>query len=128
MTVPGKDAPQVLVVEDDAHLRRSIVLILTAEGYRVREAADGEEGLNQCLHGDWACILTDTMMPRMDGFDMLRKLRELGGSVPPVILVSAAYTTPSPDELRALGIREVVPKPFAFDRLLAVIHSVIAGG
>jgi DNA-binding response OmpR family regulator len=127
VTGPEKEAPRVLVVEDDAHLRRSIVLILTAEGYRVQEAADGEEGLNRCLGGEWACVLTDTMMPRMGGFDMLRKLNERGGPMPPIILVSAAYTTPSPDELRALGIRAVVPKPFAFERLLAAIRSVTAG-
>jgi DNA-binding response OmpR family regulator len=123
----GKDALPVLVVEDDAHLRRSIVLILTAEGYRVQEAADGEEGLSRCLDGGWACILTDTMMPRLGGLDMLRKLMEMGGSVPPVILVSAAFTTPSADEMKALGIRDVVPKPFAFERLLAAIRSVTAG-
>lgn len=122
MSVP--DRPRVLVVEDDPHLRRSIALILAAEGYDPSEAADGEEGLRSCRSGGWACVLTDTMMPRVDGLEMLRRLREERVSVPPVLLVSAAYTLPPGPELAALGVCEVVPKPFAIDRLIAAVRRV----
>jgi DNA-binding response OmpR family regulator len=121
------ERPRVLVVEDDPHLRRSIALILSAEGYDPCEAADGEEGFRSCRGGGWACVLTDTMMPRVDGLEMLRRLRAEEVDLPPVLLVSAAYALPPEPELAALGVREVVPKPFAIDRLLAALRRVVPG-
>lgn len=115
------------MVEDDPHLRRSLALILSAEGYDPSEAADGEEGLRSCSGGGWACVLTDTMMPRVDGLEMLRRLRAAGVDLPPVLLVSAAYALPPESELASLGVREVVPKPFAIDRLLAALRRVVPG-
>lgn len=125
MTPPGAVPKPVLVVEDDAHLRRSLALILGSEGYRVEVAADGEEGLRRGLEGGWACILTDTMMPRMDGLEMLRRLRARAGEKAPVLLVSAAYKLPPEGELRELGVCAVVPKPFAIERLLEALQRVV---
>lgn len=119
------EGPAILVVEDDPHLRKSLLLVLAAEGYAPQEARDGEEGLKLCMEGGWACVLTDTMMPRMSGLEMLRRLAGAGVPVPPVILVSAAFDLPHEDELRALAIRQVIHKPFAFETLLAAIRAAL---
>ncbi len=113
----------VLVVEDDAHLRRVFRTLLENEGFSVVEAADGVEGLAAAQAHAPACIVTDTMMPRMDGIGMLVCLAEAGGTRP-TIIVSAVHKLPPMEELKALGVRQVFGKPFAFDQLLAAVVNL----
>ena len=67
---------RILVVEDEAPLRMALVDALTAEGYEVLEAADGETGLQLALREGPEVILLDLMLPRRDGFSVLRALRQ----------------------------------------------------
>lgn len=112
----------VLVVEDDAHIRRVLRTLLEAEGYAVTEAADGVEGLARALEAPPACLLTDHMMPRMDGLTLLRHLRARNLAVPAFIL-SAASALPPTGDARELGVVRVFPKPFDFDALLAAVRG-----
>lgn len=114
----------VLVVEDDVHLRRVFRALLEAEGFAVAEAPDGIEGLAAALQDDPACIITDTMMPRMDGIAMLERLRQLG-KTRPALIVSAVHEHPVQEDLAALGVRRVFGKPFAFDELVAEVVRLI---
>ncbi len=116
----------VLIVEDDAHIRRVLRTLLEHEGFAVREACDGLEGLNSVLAAVPACIVTDTMMPKMDGLKMLEGIVKQGISVPSIV-VSAAVGLPGMDELKALGVVEVFGKPFSFDRLIALVAQVAGG-
>lgn len=111
----------VLVVEDDAHIRRVLRTLLENEGYAVAEAADGVEGLARALEAPPACLLTDTMMPRMDGLTLLQHLKARHLSIP-AFLVSAASTLPPAEELEALGVLRVFAKPFDFDALLMAVR------
>ena len=125
----GKDKacdrrPRVLVVEDDPNLRKVMTLVLAREGYVAEGAEDGRRGLELALAKEWDCILTDTMMPRLDGPEMMRRISEGKRSAPPAILVSAAAAIPGPEELAQLGIQRVVTKPFSFDSLLRVVAEV----
>jgi len=126
---PTPHAPRfrILLVEDDAHLRKVLSLVLGREGFEVACAADGSEGLDRACADDWDLILTDTMMPRMTGIEMLERLRGQGRNAPPVIIVSAAVSRPGGEELARLGVRRVVAKPFGFDHLLGVISEVLSG-
>jgi CheY-like chemotaxis protein len=110
----------ILVVEDDAHLRRVFRTLLEGEGFSVIEAADGHEGVAAARAHSPACIVTDTMMPRMDGLGMLTQLKALGCSRP-TLIVSAVHELPPMEELRALGVEQVLGKPFAFDRFVAAV-------
>lgn len=113
----------ILVVEDDEHLRRLYRVLLGGQGYRVEEAADGEEGFRKALATLPACIISDSMMPKMDGLEMLLQLRSHHAGSPPAIFVTAVAQMPSPEEQRAAGIVEVVAKPFEFDRMIAAVRK-----
>ena len=117
---------RVLIVEDDDHLRRVLRTLMEAEGFEVEEAADGLAGLEAAGASPPDCILTDTLMPRLDGLDMLARLAKEGGGAP-AILVSAVHQLPPREALVRLGVREVFGKPFAFDALVEAVRRVIEG-
>ncbi len=117
---------RVLIVEDDAHLRRMFRALLENEGFEVREAEDGSEGLASVLREAPDCIITDTMMPRMDGLAMLRHLAAARPLIP-AILVSAAFNLPEDRQLKELGVVKVFGKPFPFDRLVEAVRLAVRG-
>jgi CheY-like chemotaxis protein len=83
----------ILVVEDDASMRRALKAKLTHEGFDVVEAVNGEEGLSLALSGHPDLILLDILMPKMTGEEMLRELRkdEWGGNVPVILLTNVTF-------------------------------------
>lgn len=110
---------RVLAVEDDAELREFYGTILREEGHQVRLARNGLEALH---HLDWApdLILLDLMLPVMDGYDFLRRLRQSPkGAHVPVLVLSAALP---PGRATLRGAQAVLRKPFDFDRLLRTIE------
>jgi CheY-like chemotaxis protein len=104
--------PRVLLVEDDAAVRRSLQLLLRAKGYDVRAyssplglAADAE-----ALRAD--CLVADLMMPDRDAVDLLADLRAAGWTGPAVLI--SGYLTPEREaRARAAGFQTVLPKPLA---------------
>ncbi len=80
----------ILVIEDEEPLRRVLKDILTVEGYAISEAKDGVEGLEMSLRENPDLILLDIVMPKMNGLDMLKKLRaeERGKEVPVIVLTN----------------------------------------
>ena len=115
---------RVLVVEDDAHTRRVLTTLLESEGFEVVAAADGLEGIAAVEAHDPACILTDSMMPRMGGLDMLAELKVRGLSRP-TIIVSAIHELPPPQQLKELAVSTVVSKPFAFEQLVKTVVELV---
>lgn len=79
---------KILIIEDDRFLRELLVQKLLKEGYELQEAADGEEGLNMAGQERPSLILLDLILPRMDGFEVLRQLKEQEGTknIPVIIL------------------------------------------
>lgn len=84
----------VLVVEDDELIRGSLVRTLKDKGLEVAEAANGKEGLEKALSGDVDLVVTDVIMPEVDGLTMLAKMREdsKGKSIPAIILSNDEQT------------------------------------
>jgi len=76
------DAKRVLVVEDDLFLRELYTDILTAEGYRVESAADGEEALQKIKAGGYDLILLDIIMPKMDGLEVMKQVQNTPPQTP----------------------------------------------
>ena len=78
----------VLIVEDEKNIVDILRFNLQREGYQTAEAYDGEEGLEKARTADPDLILLDVMLPKMNGFDVCRQLREAGSSVPVIILTA----------------------------------------
>ncbi|HWG54917.1 MAG TPA: response regulator [Gaiellaceae bacterium] len=107
------DGPLVLIVDDDDRIREYVRVNLEAEGYIVREAANAEEGLAALDEEPPDLILLDVMMPRVDGWEMLRRVQERHGvgSIP-VIMFSGKVDDRSADEATARGAQGFIGKPF----------------
>lgn len=115
---------RVLVVEDFPPLRQSITRGLREAGFAVDAATDGEEGLAFAETGAYDVVLLDVMLPRLDGFTVLRRLR--AGRCPSRILMLTAKDA-LPDRLTGLdgGADDYVVKPFAFEELLARVRALV---
>ncbi|MFQ5730449.1 MAG: response regulator transcription factor [Planctomycetaceae bacterium] len=115
---------RVLVVEDDAAIRRGIVDALQFEGYHAVEAPDGDEGLARALNGGFDLLLLDLVLPGCSGLDILREVREHSSTTPVVILTARGDET---DRVRGLkmGADDYVVKPFSVAELLARVEAVL---
>lgn len=122
-----KAAPRlVLVAEDDAHVRRLIALGLRRAGYDVAEATDGEEALARVAEVLPDVIVSDIMMPGMDGLTMLRRLRaDVRTCAVPVILLTANGATNDLVTGLDLGADDYVAKPFNMPELVARVRTKI---
>jgi DNA-binding response OmpR family regulator len=114
---------RILFVEDSERLRRSVSDGLRKAGYAVDAAADGEDGLHLARTEPYDVIILDIMLPKLDGIEVLRRLR-VAGKVMHVLMLTARDTVPD----RVLGLRagadDYLVKPFAFDELLARVEAL----
>jgi len=115
---------RVLVVEDDAAIRRGIVDALEFAHYAVKEAADGEAGLDLALSLDCDLILLDLVLPGPDGLEILRQVREARPTLPVIILTARGEEDDRVQGL-TLGADDYVVKPFSVKELLARIEAVL---
>lgn len=115
--------PQVLVVDDDAHIREVVRFALEQAGHRVTEAKDGDQALDKLSTGAFDIVVLDIMMPGTDGLDVCKKIRATGQT--PIIFLSSRD-----DELdRVLGLElgadDYISKPFSPRELVARIKAVL---
>ncbi len=114
---------RVLVVEDQAELRRAIARYLRAEGHSVDELNDGRQ-LGEYLEGDFVDVLVlDRMLPDGDAISMLQRLRREGNRTPTLILSSRDTVQDRVDGLEA-GADDYLVKPFAMEELTARLRSL----
>lgn len=123
MNAPQKPL-RVLVVDDEPAIRRLLHTSLSAEGHQVEEAADGQSALSLLGRNAIDVLVLDLGLPGMDGFEVIRRLREQGSSVPIIVLSSRADEA---GKVRALdmGADDFVTKPFGVDELLARIRAAV---
>jgi excisionase family DNA binding protein len=120
----GPGARNVLVVDDDPHLREFIRLNLERDGYSVRGAASAEEGLRALEERPPDLILLDVMMPRVDGWQMLRAVQERHGvEAIPVIMYSGKVDEAA--EAARRGARAFIGKPFDPGQLLEATKQLL---
>lgn len=118
---------RVLLVEDEARLARTLVTGLRDEQFVVDHAADGEEALWFAESGQHAAILLDLRIPKVDGLEVCRRLRQSGSRVPIVMLTAADKTEEIVHGLDA-GADDYLTKPFQFAELLARLRAVLRRG
>lgn len=114
---------KILIVDDEPEIRNFLRLYLENEGYCVEEAGNGSDALNLIEKGDISLCLLDVMMPGMDGFHVLKKIRE--SSNIPVIILSARDTDPDKILGLNLGADDYLSKPFNPLEAVARVNSNI---
>jgi len=115
---------RILVVEDDPSILRGLDLNLGAEGYKVRSARDGEEGLKIARTERPDLLIVDVMMPKLGGLELVRELRREDPDVPILILSAKGQEADKVAGL-ALGADDYVVKPFGLKELLARIDAAL---
>jgi len=119
--------PLVLVVEDDPDLGETIVSFLKDEGLDAKLARDGDQAMRLVDQAGPSAMILDLMMPRRDGFSVLRELRADGRiSHLPVIVVTAIFGLSERLYATELGAADYVTKPFELDELLERVRNVLA--
>lgn len=113
---------QVLLAEDEAPLARYIRFKLEREGFEVTVASDGGEALETSLSRDFDAVVLDVMMPVMDGFQVLKKIKEARPQLP-VILISARGQDQDIEQGMELGASFYLVKPFKPAELLSCLHK-----
>lgn len=114
---------RILVVEDAKDMNRLIVKTLTKAGYSVDGCFDGEEALDHLLGAEYDGIILDVMMPRLDGYGFLQRLRDKGDDTP-VLFLTARDAVADRVKGLDLGADDYLIKPFDFDELLARIRAM----
>lgn len=119
-------SPLIAVVEDEEHLAQGLIFNLEAEGYRAHHEADGAAALAWLLSTPEppAAVLLDVMLPGMDGFSIVRQLREAGRFIP-VLLLTARGRTEDIVEGFSAGADDYLAKPFDLNVLLARLSGLL---
>ena len=114
---------RLLLAEDEEELSNALVAILRHSSYTVDAVYDGEEALDYGLSGEYDGIILDIMMPKIEGTEVLRKLREAGITTPVLFLTAKSETD---DKIRGLdlGADDYLTKPFDMGELLARIRAM----
>src|SRR6266851_5540242 len=115
---------RIVVIEDEPAIRRGVSDLLRASGYEVREAADGERGLEEAVVSNVGLVLLDLLLPGRGGLDVLAELRQSRPTLPVIILTARGSEE---DRVRGLkmGADDYVVKPFSARELLARVEAVL---
>jgi two-component system OmpR family response regulator len=115
---------RILLVEDDDKIASFVAKGLREAGYAVDRAGDGEDGLHLVLSEAYDAAIVDLMLPKLDGLQLIRRMRSAGQKTP-VIILSAKSSID--DRVRGLqsGSDDYLTKPFAFSELLARVQALI---
>lgn len=119
--------PEILIIDDEKAIRKTLTEILLFEGYKVDEAADGEEGLKKFKEKSFDLVLCDIKMPKLDGIDFLQKAGEANPDVP-VIMISGHGNIETAVEAVKKGAFDFISKPPDLNRLLITIRNAMDKG
>lgn len=113
---------RLLLIEDEPGLVLTLRDRLTREGYAIETSSDGESGLERAAREPFDLVLLDVMLPRLNGFDVLRELRKRGAEMPVIMLTAKSQVVDKVVGLK-LGADDYVTKPFEMVELLARIEA-----
>src|SRR4028118_1303237 len=114
----------ILIIDDEKAIRKTLTEILSYEGYKIEEASDGEEGLKKFKDKAYDVVLCDIKMPKLDGLEFLDKARESNPDVP-VIMISGHGTIETAVEAVKKGAYDYISKPPDLNRLLITIRNAL---
>ncbi|MGJ8637881.1 MAG: response regulator transcription factor [Opitutaceae bacterium] len=113
---------RILIIEDENNLRETVVETLREEGLAADSACDGEEGLYKALHWDYDAVLLDIMLPKLDGWEVLKRIRAEKST--PVMMLTARDAVA--DRIKGLdqGADDYLPKPFDLSEMVARTRAI----
>jgi len=114
----------ILIIDDEKAIRKTLSEILSYEGYKLDEAGDGEEGLKKVKEKEYDVILCDIKMPKMDGIEFLEKAKEANPDIP-IIMISGHGTIETAVEAVKKGAYDYISKPPDLNRLLITIRNAM---
>ncbi len=114
----------ILIIDDEKAIRKTLSEILSYEGYKIEEAADGEEGLKKLREKEFDVVLCDIKMPKVDGIEFLEKSKDINGDVP-IIMISGHGTIETAVEAVKKGAYDYISKPPDLNRLLITIRNAM---
>jgi two-component system, NtrC family, nitrogen regulation response regulator NtrX len=114
----------ILIIDDEKSIRKTLSEILSFEGYKIEEAADGEEGLKKFKEKTFDLVLCDIKMPKLDGIEFLQKASEINADVP-VIMISGHGNIETAVEAVKKGAYDYISKPPDLNRLLITIRNAM---
>lgn len=109
--------PSVLVVDDEHHILELLTALLEDEGYRVRQAVDGIAALAEIERSAPDLVLTDVTMPRLNGLELTKRLRERG--IPTIVMSAVVHQVDDPCLI-------FIAKPFEIEQLLRLVSEMLA--
>ena len=113
---------RILVIDSDPFIRQSVELFLCAEGYEVHEAGDGDQALDLLDKFRFDLVLSDVEAPRLEGMDVLSRLRSISPDVPIIIMTVSPYGSLSAAPARGVAC---ISKPISFKDLESKIRELI---
>jgi DNA-binding NtrC family response regulator len=121
----GSAAGSILVIDDEGGIRESLEVLLSLEGYSIKTAPDGEQGLRMLEMESFDLVLLDLALPGQSGLDLLPQIKERQPETP-VIMITAYGTVENVVEAIRAGAENFVQKPWDNEKLLADIRSAVA--
>ncbi|MBL7744627.1 MAG: sigma-54-dependent Fis family transcriptional regulator [Chitinophagaceae bacterium] len=114
----------ILIIDDEKAIRKTLTEILSFEGYKIEEASDGEEGLKKFKDKSYDVVLCDIKMPKLDGIEFLQKAGEVNGDTP-IIMISGHGNIETAVEAVKKGAYDFISKPPDLNRLLITIRNAM---
>ena len=114
----------ILIIDDEKAIRKTLSEILSYEGYKIEEAADGEDGLKKLREKEFDVVLCDIKMPKVDGIEFLEKSKEINADIP-IIMISGHGTIETAVEAVKKGAYDYISKPPDLNRLLITIRNAM---
>ena len=112
---------KILIVDDDYELSDGLRTVLEAQGFKVIQARDGQQGKNLVYQENPDLVILDMMMPRMGGYPVLEHFRDKK-EAPPIIMITANEGSRHKAYAEYLGVVAYIRKPFAMEKLLEAVH------
>ena len=116
--------PDILIIDDEKAIRKTLTEILSFEGYKIDEASDGEEGLKRFRDKSYDVVLCDIKMPKLDGIEFLQKAGEVNPDIP-IIMISGHGNIETAVEAVKKGAYDYISKPPDLNRLLITIRNAM---
>lgn len=117
---------EILIIDDEAQMRRLLVRILNGASHTVHEATNGQKGIELFGRVRPALVITDIVMPDMEGIELIRELHRTAPTTP-ILAISGSHHTVYLRAATALGATAALEKPFSTDDLLAAVGRLLGG-
>jgi DNA-binding NtrC family response regulator len=113
---------KILLADDDKNLNRSVDILLTQDGYETMSVYNGEEALQKLLHHKFDLLITDLIMPKVDGIELISKIKKFKVDLP-ILVISGKLNKELIALLKKSDIKYVVPKPVNPTRLRKMVYK-----